>query len=58
MWENLYENLRNDTEIRELIRMGNANLGVLGYTDHSEAHTRTAVTKAIVGPGSNCQKSP
>ena len=39
MWENLYENLRNDTEIRELIRRGNENLGVLGYTDHSEAHT-------------------
>ena len=39
MWENLYENLRNDSEIRELIRRGDANLGVLGYTDHSEAHT-------------------
>ena len=39
VWENLYENLRNDSEIRELIRRGDANLGVLGYTDHSEAHT-------------------
>lgn len=39
MWENLYDNLKNDPEIRELIRRGNENLGVLGYTDHSEAHT-------------------
>lgn len=39
MWENLYKSLKNDPEIRELIRRGNANLGVLGYTDHSEAHT-------------------
>ena len=45
MWENLYENLRNDTEIRELIRRGNENLGVLGYTDHSEAHTALVAEK-------------
>ncbi len=28
MWENLYEHLRSDSEIRELIRRGDANLGV------------------------------
>ncbi len=31
--------MRNDSEIRELIRRGDANSGVLGYTDHSEART-------------------
>ena len=45
MWENLYENLKNDSEIRELIRRGNANLGVLGYTDHSEDHTALVTEK-------------
>ena len=34
-----YKEIRENEEILEYIRKGNANLGVLGYTDHSEAHT-------------------
>lgn len=45
MWEKMYENVKNDPEIRELIRRGNANLGILGYTDHSEAHTALVAEK-------------
>ena len=33
-----YKEIRENEEIREYIRKGNANLGVLGYTDHSVAH--------------------
>ena len=33
-----YKEIRENEEIREYIRNGNANLGVLGYTDHSVAH--------------------
>ena len=35
----LYEEIKNNEEVRALIAKGNANLDVLGYTDHSEAHT-------------------
>lgn len=35
----LYEQIKNNEEIRALIKKGNDNLGILGYTDHSEAHT-------------------
>ncbi len=34
----IYEQLLNNQEIMELIAKGNANLGVMGYTDHSIAH--------------------
>ena len=34
-----YEDILNDKEIRAYIKKGNENLGVLGFTDHSEAHT-------------------
>lgn len=34
----VYEEIRKNKEIKELIRKGNADLGVLGYTDHSEGH--------------------
>jgi len=37
--KSLYEQIREDREIRELIKRGNDNLGILGFTDHSEAHT-------------------
>lgn len=33
-----FEEIKNHTEVCELIRKGNENLGVLGYTDHSQAH--------------------
>lgn len=34
-----YKEIKENEEIQEYIRKGNANLGVLGYTDHSQAHT-------------------
>lgn len=34
-----YNEIRQNEEIREYIRKGNENLGVMGYTDHSAAHT-------------------
>ena len=33
-----YEEIRNNREIRALLKKGNANLRVLGFTDHSTAH--------------------
>ena len=33
-----YNDIRNNKEVRALIKKGNANLGTLGFTDHSEAH--------------------
>ena len=33
-----YEEIKKNLEVRELLRKGNANLGMLGYTDHSTAH--------------------
>ena len=34
----LYETLKNDPTVAALLEKGNADLGVLGYTDHSMAH--------------------
>lgn len=42
----LYKDIKNNAEVRELIKRGNANLGVLGYTDHSEAHTALVAERA------------
>lgn len=33
-----YNEIRTNEEVKELLRKGNENLGVLGFTDHSEAH--------------------
>lgn len=33
-----YSDIKKNEEVRELIKKGNENLGVLGYTDHSEKH--------------------
>ena len=33
-----YTDIRNDEEVCALLEKGNQNLGVLGFTDHSEAH--------------------
>ena len=41
-----YKNIRTNEEILALIRKGNANLHVLGYTDHSEAHTGLVADRA------------
>ncbi len=34
-----YINIKNNEEIKAYLKKGNDNLGVLGFTDHSEAHT-------------------
>ncbi len=34
-----YKDIRENKEVLALIGKGNDNLGILGYTDHSEAHT-------------------
>lgn len=34
-----YEDITRNEEVRALIEKGNANLGTLGYTDHSAIHT-------------------
>lgn len=41
-----YKEIRENEEIREYIRKGNANLGVLGYTDHSVAHCAIVAEEA------------
>ena len=49
-----YQEIRNNAEIRAYIKKGNDNLGTLGFTDHSEAHSalvaeRAAEILAILG---------
>ncbi|MCR4694751.1 MAG: HD domain-containing protein [Pseudobutyrivibrio sp.] len=34
-----YKDIKEDEEIKALIAKGNENLGILGFTDHSEAHS-------------------
>ena len=34
----LYQKVRENKEIRAFLRKGNENLGVMGFTDHSQAH--------------------
>lgn len=41
-----YEDIRNHREIRALLKKGNANLGVLGFTDHSTAHCALVAERA------------
>ena len=41
-----YEQIRHDEEVLALLEKGNANLGVLGYTDHSRAHTALVADRA------------
>ena len=41
-----YEEIRNHPEVRALLEQGNYNLGVLGYTDHSAAHTALVAERA------------
>lgn len=42
----MYEDIVKNEEVRALIKKGNDNLGVLGYTDHSEAHTGVVAKNA------------
>lgn len=41
-----YEDIKNNEEINALIAKGNANLNVLGFTDHSQAHTAFVAERA------------
>ena len=41
-----YSDIKNNEEVRELLRKGNEDLGVLGYTDHSEAHCAMVAQRA------------
>ena len=41
-----YEKIRNNEEIRALLKKGNDNLGVLGFTDHSTAHCALVAERA------------
>lgn len=41
-----YKEIRNNEEIRSFIKKGNENLGVLGFTDHSEAHSGLVAHRA------------
>ena len=42
----LFQKIKNDQEVLELLRRGNHNLGVLGFTDHSIAHTGLVADRA------------
>lgn len=41
-----YSELKDNEEIHSLIKKGNDNLGILGYTDHSEAHAKLVAERA------------
>lgn len=41
-----YKEIRKNEEVKELLKKGNANLGILGYTDHSEAHAALVAERA------------
>lgn len=41
-----YKEIRNNKEVQALIAKGNANLGTLGYTDHSVAHCALVAEQA------------
>lgn len=42
----IYDQIRRDEEVLALLEKGNANLGVLGYTDHSKAHCALVAERA------------
>ena len=41
-----YSELNDNEEIHSLIKKGNDNLGILGYTDHSEVHAKLVAERA------------
>ena len=43
-----YEDIKKNEEVFALIKKGNANLHVLGFTDHSEAHTSLVAERAAM----------
>ena len=42
----LYQKIKNDPEVQALLDRGNHDLGVLGFTDHSMAHTALVADRA------------
>ena len=42
----LYHEIKNDPEVLALLERGNHDLGVLGFTDHSQAHTGLVADRA------------
>ncbi len=44
----IYEEIKKNEEVLALIKKGNANLHVLGFTDHSEAHTTLVAERAAM----------
>ena len=42
----LYQKVRENKEIRAFLRKGNENLGVMGFTDHSQAHCTLVAEQA------------
>ena len=43
-----YADIRKNEEVLALLKKGNANLHVLGFTDHSEAHTGLVADRAAM----------
>lgn len=41
-----YEEIKENAEVLELLKRGNHNLGILGFTDHSVAHTTLVAERA------------
>ena len=41
-----YKDIRENREVLAYLKKGNDNLGVLGYTDHSEAHCAVVAERA------------
>ena len=41
-----YEDIIKDEEVLALLEKGNANLGVLGFTDHSKSHCALVADRA------------
>ena len=41
-----YQEIKQNAEVRALLEKGNQNLGVLGFTDHSEAHCALVAERA------------
>lgn len=44
----IYEEIKKNKEVLALLHKGNANLRVLGFTDHSEAHTSLVAERAAM----------
>lgn len=41
-----FEEIKKNKEILAFLKKGNENLGILGYTDHSEAHCMLVAERA------------